>query len=338
MQSPLAHPPAIPSAPPRRVVFVTFPRMCLLDITGPQTVFWLASRIAQARGMGGYDCHTVSLDGAPVQCIEGVVMLTAPARAQHPRDIDTVVVPGTPEFPELLDSTLPLIEWLRDTARGARRMASVCTGAFLLARAGLLDGKRAATHWAMHDQFAALFPAVEIDRESIFVKQGNTWTSAGVTAGIDLALALVQEDYGHEVALDVARELVVYLKRPGGQPQHSEMLKSQSRDVPVFDALHLWITENISSRDLTVDRMAARVNMSPRNFARAYKQKTGRTPAKALEHLRMEAACRLLRATGRPIDDIARACGFGDEERMRVTFHRQLGMTPSDYRRTGVGS
>ena len=317
---------------PRRVVFVRFPQMCLLDITGPQTVFAVASKFATARGLSGYDCLTVSLDGEPVTTVEGVVMLATPARAKL-TNIDTIVVPGTFEFPHLLNASLPLVDWLRDAASGARRVASVRTGAFLLAHAGLLDGKRAVTHWANSEHFAELFPAVETDRESIFVKQQNVWTSAGVTAGIDLSLALVEEDYGHEIALLVAKELVVYLKRPGNQPQLSEMLKAQTRDIPAFDTLHLWILEHMSREDLTVDLMATRTNMSPRNFARAYKEKTGRTPAKALEDMRMEAACRLLRATGRSLKDIARACGFGDEERMRVTFHRRLNMSPSDFRK-----
>lgn len=324
---------AVSAGAPRRIVFVAFPQMRLLDITGPQTVFCVASRFATARGLSGYDCHTVSLDGAPVKTDEGVVMLATPACAQAPCHIDTIIVPGTSGVPDLPDASQPLVDWLRNAAGGARRVASVRTGAFLLAHAGLLDGKRAVTHWAISDQFAARFPAVETDRESIFVKQQNVWTSAGVTAGIDLSLALVEEDYGQEIALQVAKELVVYLKRPGNQPQFSEMLKAQTRDIPAFDTLHLWILENMSREDLTVDLMAMRANMSPRNFARAYKEKTGRTPAKALEDIRMEAACRLLRATDRPLKDIARACGFGDEERMRMTFYRHLNMSPSDFRK-----
>jgi transcriptional regulator GlxA family with amidase domain len=173
------------------------------------------------------------------------------------------------------------------------------------------------------------FPTVQIDRDAIFVQQGAVWTSAGVTAGIDLALALVEADCGHDVAMEVARELVVFLKRPGGQSQFSEMLQAQAEDsAAMFDELNLWIAGNLERDDLNVDVLADQARMSPRNFARVYKQKTGRTPAKAVE-----AARRLLEDSPRNVDQIARLCGFGDEERMRVTFQRHLGVAPRDYRR-----
>lgn len=168
--------------------------------------------------------------------------------------------------------------------------------------------------------------------DAIFIQQGNVWTSAGVSAGIDLALALVEADCGRHVALQVARELVVFLKRPGGQAQFSQLLQAQTDDTAGFDALHLWIADNLSDSDLTVERLAEQSRMSPRNFARVYKQKTGRTPAKAIELFRMEAARRLLEDSQRNIDQVAQLCGFGDEERMRYTFHRHLSISPRDYR------
>lgn len=323
-------------AAPRRILFVTFPKFGLLDLSGPQTVFWCATNLAQARGLPGYDCHTVSIGGGIVRSIEGVVLHTEDVGQYQPRDVDTVIVPGTPEILEVVDASAHLVHWLRQTAGIVRRTASVCTGAFFLGEAGLLQGRRATTHWINIDDLATRFPGIMVDRNAIFVQQDPVWTSAGVTAGIDLALALVEADLGHDIALAVAKQLVVYLKRPAEQPQLSEMLKAQVRDTPAFDGLHLWILDNLGDEALTVDRMAARVNMSPRNFARAYKEKVGRTPAKAVEHFRVEAACRLLRASERSIDQIAHACGFGDEERMRVTFRRHMGLSPSEYRQDGI--
>lgn len=172
----------------------------------------------------------------------------------------------------------------------------------------------------------------EIERDAIFVHEDSVWTSAGISAGIDLALALVEADCGHDIAMKVARELVVFLKRPDGQSQFSELLQSQVQDSAAFDGLHLWIANNISNENLTVDLLAERVGMSPRNFARVYKQKTGRTPARAVEIFRLESARRLLEDSERNADQIARQCGFGDEERMRVTFQRNLAISPTDYR------
>jgi transcriptional regulator GlxA family with amidase domain len=211
-------------------------------------------------------------------------------------------------------------------------MTSVCSGAFLLAQAGLLRGKRAATHWMMCDGLRNRFPDVDVDRDAIFVREGSVWTSAGVTSCIDLALALVEDDCGRDIAMRVARELVVFLKRPGGQSQFSRFLESQTRDDGAFDELHAWLGEHLNVAELTVEALAERANMSPRHFARLYKQKTGRTPAKALELFRLEAARRMLEDSDANVTQIARTCGFGDEERMRLTFLRNLSVTPRDYR------
>ncbi|WP_230625577.1 GlxA family transcriptional regulator [Cupriavidus necator] len=317
---------------PRNILFVVYPDVSLLDLAGPQTVFWAASNYARGRGMPGYRCHTASLSGGTVAAMEGTTLQTAAIASFDMRTIDTVVVPGSPNIIEVAKNSASLIEWLRTVPREVRRVASVCSGAFLLAHAGFLDGKRATTHWQMHDHFRALFPSVDLDPEAIFVQQQNLWTSAGVTTGIDLALAMVEADYGHEVALSTAKELAVFMKRPGAQPQLSEILITQSRQVPVFETLHLWIIQNLSREELSVEQLADHVGMSPRNFARVYKQKTGRTPAKGVEHFRVEAARRLLQDQTRPVDQIARECGFGSEERMRVTFQRHFGLSPSEYR------
>lgn len=325
----------VPRRPsPRRVLFVAFPEVGLLDLTGAQTVFWCATKAMEARGLPGYERCTASLDGGLVRSAEGLVLQTEALAGYRPSSVDTLVVPGSPHMAQVLDHSEALIKWLRRAAGKSRRTASVCSGAFLLAAAGLLDRKRATTHWLMFDMMRERFPAVQIDRDAIFVQQGAVWTSAGVTAGIDLAMALVEADCGHEVAMEVARELVVYLKRPGGQSQFSGMLRAQAEDsAAMFDDLNRWIAGNIGRRDLGVDQLAEQARMSPRNFARVYKQQTGRTPAKAVELFRLEGAKRLLEDSTRNIDQIARLCGFGDEERMRVTFQRNLGVAPRDYRR-----
>ncbi|WP_163995599.1 GlxA family transcriptional regulator [Pyxidicoccus caerfyrddinensis] len=321
------------SGKPRTVLFVAFPDMGLLDLSGPQTVFWAASKALAEQGLPGYLRHTVSLDGGLVQTAEGVALQTSPLAAFTRVRVDTVIVPGSPNIEDVLARSERLVDWLRRKAKATRRTASVCSGTFLLAQAGLLHGKRAATHWAMCDRLRERFPSIEVDRDALFVREGSVWTSAGVSAGIDLALALVDADHGHDVAMKVARELVVFLKRPGGQSQFSELLRSQTKDTAAFDELHLWIAGNLGRDDLTVEAMARRASMSPRNFARVYKQKTGRTPAKAIEVLRLEAARRLLEESKRNVDQIARMCGFGNEERMRVTFQRNLSTSPRDYRK-----
>jgi transcriptional regulator GlxA family with amidase domain len=275
----------------------------------------------------------VSLNGGPVCTEEGVVIDTLPFSMFAERAVDTIVVPGASRIADLLDGLDATVDWIRQASKRARRTASVCTGAFLLAQAGLLDGKRAATHWGMSDLLEQRFPALTVDRDAIFVCQEAVWTSAGVTAGIDLALALVEEDCGRAVAMDLARDLVVFMKRPGGQSQYSQLLQAQSRDSADFDELHAWIVDNLHKADLGVETLAERARMSARNFARVYKEKTGRTPGKALELFRVETARRMLEQSGRNLEQIARQCGFGDEDRMRVTFQRHLGMTPSEYRR-----
>lgn len=329
--------PSIPASP-RLILFVAFPRMGLLDLTGPQTVFWTASRHMEERGKAGYESHTVSLHGGVVRTAEGVELVTRPVGDFDLSRIDTLVVPGGLEIALILEEATALTDWLRSASARARRTASVCSGAFLLAAAGLLDGKRVATHWLMLEMLKQRFPALEVDRDAIFVQQGQVWTSAGVSTGIDLALALVESDGGRDVAVRVARELVVFLKRPGGQSQHSEMLKAQSKDGALFDELHLWLNANLGERDIGVNMLAERVRMSPRNFARVYKQKMGRAPGKAVEMFRLEAARRLLENSSRNLDQIARQCGFGDQERMRVTFHRNLGVSPSEYRKRVVAA
>jgi transcriptional regulator GlxA family with amidase domain len=320
------------------VLFVAFPGMGLLDLTGPQTVFWCAARRMAERGLAPYERHTVSVDGGLVTTAEGVSLDTLPAAQFAGRAIDTILVPGAPGITAVLADVGTTVDWIAGAAPRARRVTSVCTGAFLLAEGGLLDGRRVATHWNMADVLEQRFPALDVDREAIFVRQDPVWTSAGVTAGIDLALALVEEDCGRAVAMDVARELVVFMKRAGGQAQHSELLRAQTRDDAAFDALHGWILDNLHDSGLTVERLAAQAHMSARNFARVYKDRTGCPPGKALEQFRMGAARRMLEQSEANLAQIARQCGFGDEDRMCSAFRRNLGETPSAYRKRVAGA
>lgn len=214
-------------AQPRTVVFVAYPQMGLLDLTGAQTVFWAVTRSLTERGLPGYVLHTASLDGGPVRTGEGLVVETRCLSEFADNPIDTLIVPGSPHIRPVMADSASLVDWLRIASTKARRTTSVCSGSFLLAATGLLDGLRVATHWVMADLFERLFPQVELDREAIFVEQGSVWTSAGVSAGIDLALALVEADYGREVAMQVARRLVVYYRRPDNQEQWSPLLQSQ---------------------------------------------------------------------------------------------------------------
>lgn len=328
----------IPKYPPsphkheKLILFVAFSQMGLLDMTGAQTVFWAASRYMQERGLPPYDRHTVSIEGGLVMSAEGVALDTRVLSDFEGVEVDTIIVPGSPHILDVIESSSELAKWLSDKYAKVHRVASVCSGAFLLAQAGLLEGKRAATHWAMLDLLQERYPTIKVDGDAIFVNEGSLWTSAGVTAGIDLALALVQQDCGHDIAMKVARELVVYMKRSGGQSQFSELLQAQSSDTS-FDKLHEWIVSNLQNKHMTIEILSAKAYMSSRNFARVYKQKTGKTPAKAIEIFRLEAARRLLEDSPHSISEIASRCGFSDEEHMRITFHRHLTVSPSDYRK-----
>jgi transcriptional regulator GlxA family with amidase domain len=223
-----------------------------------------------------------------------------------------------------------LVGWLREMAAGIRRVTSVCTGAFLLAEAGLLAGRRCTTHWAYGAALARRFPDVQVDTQPIFVRDGGLATSAGVTAGIDLALALVEEDIGREAALEVARDLVVYLRRPGSQAQFSAQLRAQSARRAPLRGVQQWITEHPDT-DLSVEALAARAGMSARHFARAFAAETGVSPGKHVAAVRLEAARRLLEDRA-GVEQTARACGYGTPEAMRRAFVRELGVSPASYR------
>ena len=321
----------------RTVVFTAYPGVGLLDIAGAQSVFWSAGRAMQARGGSGYHCEIASVGGGLVETAEGLLINTLPVAAivdimGGQSGIGTLIVPGSPDILSALSANDGLINWIASRRSDLPRIASVCTGTFILAAANLLHGKCVTTHWSMCDELEFRYPSLRVERGAVFIQQENLWTSGGVTSGIDLALALVEVDCGREVAMYVARELLVVLKRPGGQSQFSELLCAQSNASSAFDELHLWIASNVGRNDLSVGQLAEQMHMSARNFSRVYKQATGRTPAKTIELFRMGAATRMLEDSDRNIDQVACACGFGDEERMRVTFHRHLGLSPRDYR------
>ncbi|MFF2995272.1 GlxA family transcriptional regulator [Streptomyces sp. NPDC057950] len=308
----------------RTVLFVLFDAVQSLDVTGPAEVF-AGAEISRA---GSYRVRTASLDGAPVRTSSGLTLVPdgtlAEARAPH-----TLLVPGGQGTRQ---PDPRLTEWLRAHGPGADRLVSVCTGALLLARAGLLDGRRATTHWAYCDRLARDHPAVQVDPDPIYVRDGRVSTSAGVTSGIDLALALVEEDLGRETALTVARHLVVFLRRPGNQAQFSAQLAAQTARREPLREVQQWITEH-PGEDLCVESLAARARLSPRHFARAFQSETGVTPGRYVDRVRLEHARRLLEDTADGVAEISRACGYGTPEAMRRAFLRALGAAPAEYRR-----
>ena len=328
----LAEMPKIPRFSPdmlRVVDVLAFPAVQLLDLTGPLQVFASANDIvAEAGGARPYAVRVVAPGGASVTASAGLTLATEPLPpAEAP--IDTLVIAGG-QGVEAAAADPALVDWVRRRALQARRTASVCTGAYLLAATGLLDGRRAATHWSFCADLARRYPAILVESDPIFVQDGPIWTSAGVTSGIDLALALVEQDLGRTVALAVARYLVVFLKRPGGQAQFSAALSLQAAEDR-FGALHGWIAEHLAG-DLSLSVLAAQAGMSERSFSRHYAEATGLTPARAVERLRVEAARRLLSETRQPVKRVARSCGFGSEETMRRSFLRLLAASPQDYR------
>ena len=275
----------------QRVVIVTFDSAQILDVTGPLEVFSSATRFVLA---AQYDTQLVSVAGGPVLSTSGLEFTTT-SLADVAGPVDTLMVAGGRDM-DAACADQELLAHLRRLASDARRVTSVCSGAFLLAAAGLLDGRRAATHWAECNLLASGYPAVDVDRDSIYVRDGNTWTSAGVTAGIDLALALVAEDYGRKAAAAVARQLVVYLRRSGGQAQFSALLAAQDADSEPVQDLLTWLPDHLTE-DLTVPKLARQANLSERHFSRVFKAEVGATPADHIEAVRLEAACRLLEST-----------------------------------------
>jgi len=332
---PLASTPSPRPLAGRRIAVLAFPEAQSLDVIGPIEVFASSGRwLEGARGAGapGYEIELLSSAGAGALRLScGVQLLASPLPTRSDPAFDTLIVAGGAGT-RAAASDPALIAWLRATAPRVRRLASVCSGAFLLAEAGLLDGRRATTHWSACAELARRYPRIQVDPDPIFVRDGSVYTSAGVTSGMDLALALVEEDHGREVALAVARWLVLFLKRPGGQSQFSAQLSVQLASRQPLQELQAWIVENVHA-DLSVAALAARAGMSPRNFARVFTREIGMTPARFVESARVEAARRGLEEDGgRGVEAVAAACGFGSAETLRRAFSRRLRVSPADYR------
>jgi len=314
---------------PKIIHVLAFEKAQVLDVTGPLQVFASANDLARQRGLPlPYAVNVIATQAGPVMTSAGLALLAEPLPAID-QPCDTLVIAGGwGVYGVAEDPTL--VQWVRDKSLHTRRMASVCTGAFLLAASGLLDGCRVATHWTRCEELARKFPALTVEANPIFIQQGAVWTSAGVTAGIDLCLALVEDDLGRAIALEVARHLVVFLKRPGGQSQFSVTLSLQKSDSR-FAELHAWIADNLTL-DLSIATLAAQAGMSERSFVRHYRTETGQTPARAVELIRVENARRQLADSTTSIKRIAMQCGFGCEETLRRSFLRALSVTPQAYR------
>ncbi|SOD98442.1 GlxA family transcriptional regulator [Blastococcus haudaquaticus] len=319
---------------PRRVAVALFEGVEMLDVSGPAEVLATATRLLAVQGRPGYAVTLVAGSLDPVVTSNGIRVLPDATFAQLTGHWDTFVVPGalrpTGGLPDAVVAP-EVVAWLAGRAPDADRVAAVCAGARIVAMAGLLDGRAATTHWAVAPALAAQHPEIEVDPDPIFIRSGNVWTSAGVTAGMDLALALVEADHGRAVALAVARWLVMYVKRPGGQSQFSVALSMQRPERDDVAALPGWIADNLAA-DLSVPALAARARLSARHLARVFAEQVGSTPAAFVEAARVEGARRLLEDGEDPLPAVARACGFGSVETLHRSFRRRLGVTPAQYR------
>lgn len=316
-----------PAGRPRKVRMLVYADAHLLDIAGPISLFATANDYI---GWAAYEVGLVAASAGLFPSTGGIELLATTSIARPIADLDTLLVAGG----EGVDRALAdrrLIRWLLRQAAVTRRVASVCSGALLLAEAGLLDGRRAVTHWGRCSAMALNYPAVTVERDPIFLRDGKFYSSAGVTAGMDLALALIEEDHGAAIAQALAREFVLYMRRSGGQAQFSPALQAQQTQPGKIKALQEWILEHLED-DLSVEILAARSAMSPRHFARRFREEAGMTPAAFVAAARLDAARQALAAGGDSLDRVAHRFGFGTAERLRRTFQRHLAVTPSQFR------
>jgi transcriptional regulator GlxA family with amidase domain len=317
----------------RRMVMVAFPGAQIVDVIGPLEVFANANRRLEADGdrrAPRYSVEIVAREAGPLATMSGLEVVAKRALRDVRGPIDTLLVAGGEGTVKAL-ADRALIDFLRRTAPRARRVASICSGTFLLAEAGLLDGRSATTHWAHCAELAQRYPRIRVETDPIFVRHGKLWSSAGVCAGMDLALAMAEEDHGRELALTVAQWMVIFLKRPGGQSQFSVGLAAQATEHEKIRELQVWALAHIAA-DLGVAALAKRVAMSPRNFARVFAREVGETPARWVERARVEAARRLLEESEDGVERVAERCGFGTAETLRRAFLRQLRVSPAAYR------
>jgi len=318
----------------KNISILIFENANVIDVTGPAGVFAAATALLNASAtdiQSGYKIQFLAETLSPVQTDGGLRLLPDATLESVTGPVDTLIVPGGTGARDLLHQR-GIISWLRQTVPHTGRPCSVCTGAFLLAETGVLEGRKVVTHWDHCETLARHYPALTVDPDPIFIADGKFRTSAGVTAGMDMALALVEEDFGHEIAIATARQMVMDYKRPGGQSQFSDRLTSQLSAGSRFSGLLSWVYDN-PGEDLRVDVLAEHVAMSPRNFVRVFLNETGQTPAKFVEKIRLDLARALLSGSGQTITRIADVCGFGNAERMRRTFHRHLTTSPENYRK-----
>jgi len=320
----------------KHVVIIAPPYTSILDVAGPLDVFVKAANYIEEsldRITETYRVHVVSTDGSKlISTANGLQLVGEGSLKEINYPIDTLLISGLPNAPEKMVGK-DTLDWIKDNWLKIRRVGSICAGAFVLAEAGILDGCNATTHWSRCEKLARLYPQIKVDPDPIFVKDGHVYTSAGISAGMDLALAMVEEDFGRDIALHVARMLVLYLKRPGNQSQFSVALLHQKVDYKPISELIDWIPEHLNDR-LSVEMLAEQVAMSPRNFARVFTRETGVTPAKYLEKLRLETARRRLEESNLTMEEISGDCGMGSADSMRRIFLRHFKTTPGDYRRS----
>lgn len=317
----------------RRIVFLALPLSQMLDLVGPHDAFSQVEAVMQKAGgtTANYKLEVVS--GTDVKTVSGTNGLRLSADMCYKDltgSIDTLIVVGGDV---MLDPFEPrLLVWLKSISKRTKRISSICTGSFLLAAAGLLDGHKATTHWAYCDRFAQMFPSVDVQMDPIYVKDGKYYTGAGVTAGMDLALALIEEDHGAAMALKVAQDLVLFLRRPGGQSQFSSLLAKQNTEYNQLKDLGPWLLSNLHNSCLDVTTLAEHCGMSPRHFARVFAGEYGVTPAKYVEQIRVDQARQNLEETQLSVEQVADRCGFGSADVMRRSFKRLLAVTPAEYR------
>lgn len=338
MQSPSAV--SATSLPPRRVVLLATPSAQSLEVAGPVEVFSMVAEKMREAGrerMSGYAVEVVSATrDLIIKSSSGLTILANRSWREIDYPIDTLLVAGGMDVWSGA-SEAELLEWVRTRSAKARRFGSICTGAFVLAEAGILNGRRATTHWYFCQQLQRDYPKVVVDPEPIFIQDGPLYTSAGVTSGIDLAVSMVEEDFGIDIALRVARALVLFLRRPAGQNQFSTALAFQGASRIPLRELPVYVLEHLHE-PLTIEDLAARVSMSVRNFSRVFTEEFDTTPAAFVEKLRVETAKRLVEESARSFEDIAAQCGLGTADSLRRIFEKQLGVTPAQLRRAAKGS
>jgi len=318
---------------PRHIGILVYPGVALLDAVGPLEVFAGANIVLAERSPRCAKAYQVEIWSEHVGAIDGScgvsLNATRSIAAAAPFELDTLIVAGSPLTGNLVSK--PCVDWLREATGGIRRVGGICTGVFLLAEAGLLDGRRAVTHWAFCDELARRYPAIRVEPDPIFLRDGRFYTTAGMTAGMDLALALVQDDLGREIALAAAQLLVIFLKRPGGQSQFSAHLAAQLDGNGPIPDLQRWILDHLDT-DLTIEALAERAHMSLRTFVRNFEREAGTPPGVFVERARLDAARRALEDGEDQLETIAKRCGFNSAEILRRLFQRRLGVSPTAYR------